>query len=475
VFGAGSARDRHLAAPCTAVASCAPIRRVVLEVRHFDTERRWVDELSELLRIPSISSDADHDGDVRDAATWIVSFIESAGGRARLVPTERHPLVVGEMAASTDLHRAPTVMLYGHFDVQPVGNPLDWTSPPFEPSVRDDWLYSRGATDDKGNLFMLLKATELLASAHRLPVNVVFACDGEEECGGDSIVKYIEQDQASVDAAVLFDGPMPADGQVAFKVATRGLVYFHILIRTARRDLHSGMYGGAALNAVHALITTLDSVRGLPPQLRGQPASIGREEWADWQRLPAGEAALGGQGALPADASATSEFYLRTMAQTSLDVHGISAGEANLTKTIVPALAEATFSLRLVPGQDPDAVVSECVALLHAAAPKGTELEIDVRSATPPAVTDPASRVIHLGLDAFERALGQRPLLLRSGGSVPVRGAFSTRGIPTIHTGFDVPSGNAHAPDERLYLPYLGAGVAAATALLTDLRALRSD
>lgn len=440
-------------------------------MRRYDVDPSWLEELFELLRMPSISTDPHHDGDVQAAAEWVRDAVRRAGGEADLVPTARHPLVIGQVPASTGA-AAPTVLLYGHFDVQPTGPVEAWTSPPFEPEVRDDWLYARGATDDKGNLFMLLKATELLSRSGRLPVNVLFACDGEEESGGDSILTYITDNITTADAAVLFDGPMPAFDLPGFKLATRGLIYIHVALRSGRRDLHSGVYGGAALNAVDALLDVLNAVRSLPPALRGEPAQVTSAELSDRSRLPTGAEALADQDARPVADRAYSDFYGVTTTETSLDIHGIQAGEAVFTKTIIPAQAEASFSIRVVPGQDAHAVAERCVELMRAAAPPRAELEIDVRSAVGASMTDPDSDVIRLGLAAFERALGQRPLLIRSGGTVPVRAALTQADIPTIHAGFDVPAGNAHAPDERLYAPYLGAGIAAATELLVELQGL---
>jgi acetylornithine deacetylase/succinyl-diaminopimelate desuccinylase-like protein len=227
----------------------------------------WLDELFEFLRIPSVSADPARADDVRRAAEWVCDFVGKAGGRCDLVSADPQPLVVGEIPASTRNGPVPTVLLYGHFDVQPP-DPLEaWDSPPFEPEVRDGWIYARGAADDKGNLFLLLKAAELLAREGRLPVNVRIACDGEEETGGHSIVDFLAADTRGADACVIFDGPMPKIDVPAFEVGTRGLVYFHVRARTGTRDLHSGFYGGAALNAVHVLLQALGAVAAMPSEL----------------------------------------------------------------------------------------------------------------------------------------------------------------------------------------------------------------
>ena len=232
----------------------------------------WFDELAELLRIPSVSADPAHAADVRAAGEWVCDFLRAAGGEAELVDWHGQPLAVGELRASRDADHAPTVLCYGHFDVQPP-DPLElWESPPFEPEIRGEHVYGRGVADDKGQLYLLLAAARELAAAGELPVNVRFACDGEEETGGHSILDFLAADERPAQAAVIFDSGMIARGLPAFNVATRGLVYFHLALRTGERDLHSGLYGGAALNAAHALIDTLHAViprdGRLPEQLR---------------------------------------------------------------------------------------------------------------------------------------------------------------------------------------------------------------
>jgi acetylornithine deacetylase/succinyl-diaminopimelate desuccinylase-like protein len=279
----------------------------------------WFDELAEWLRIRSISADPARAGEVRDAGEWMCDFLRGAGGEAELVDWHGQPLAIGELRASRDATAAPTVLCYGHFDVQPE-DPLDlWESPPFEPVIRGEHLYARGVADDKGQLYMLLSAARELAAAGELPVNVRFTCDGEEETGGHSIIEFLEQDARGADAAVIFDSGMIARDLPAFNVATRGLVYFHINLRTGERDLHSGMYGGAALNAAHALVQTLGAVIAVDGRL-AEPLRHGlhlptAEELEGWRNLPAGSHELAAQGAKPKDDNAAEEFYLRTFAE----------------------------------------------------------------------------------------------------------------------------------------------------------------
>jgi acetylornithine deacetylase/succinyl-diaminopimelate desuccinylase-like protein len=433
-------------------------------------------ELAELIAIPSLSADPNHAGDVVAAAEWVAARVRSAGGEAEVVDWSGRPLVVGEVRASRDADRAPTVLCYGHVDVQPP-DPLElWHSPPFELTERDGWLVARGIVDDKGQLFMLLKATELLAAAGELPVNVRFACDGEEEIGGHSIVDWLAADERGADVALVFDSGMQRPDHPEFNVAMRGLCYLHVEVRTGARDLHSGMYGGAALNAMHALTQTLAAVLPrdgrLPEPLRAGIVPPGAEELAGWAELQPGAEALAEQGATPADERAAEELYVRTWAEPSLDVHGIAGGSPTLIKTVLPVHAEANLSIRLVSGQDPDAIAETLGRLLRDAAPAGAELAVTVQSKNPPALVPADAAPLRLALDVFEEVVGRRPLLVRSGGSIPLVAALVERGIPPIVTGFALPDSNLHSPNERLRAEYLPLGVRAATALLTRFGAL---
>ena len=332
-------------------------------------QQDWLDELSEFLRIPSVSADSAHAEDVKRAGEWVCDRIRGAGGEAELIDWEGQPLAVGEIRASTN-GSAPTVLCYGHFDVQPPA-PLDlWHSGPFEPTVDGEYLVARGVVDDKGQLYMLLKAAELLASADELPVNLRFACDGEEETGGHSIVDFLAADDRDADACVIYDAGMLARGVPAFYIATRGMCYFHVRVRTGAADLHSGLMGGAAMNAMHALMQTLSGVLPrngrVPEPLRAGVAEITDEEAADWATLTPGAEELSQLGAKPADPKAAEEFYVRTWGEPSVDVHGIAGGEPHLTKTVLPVFAEANVSIRLAPGQRVEAIGPVFERLLRA-------------------------------------------------------------------------------------------------------------
>ena len=433
----------------------------------------WFDELAEFLRIPSVSADPAREAAVGQAAQWVCDFIAAAGGESELVRWNGAPLAIGELPATRDAAAAPTVLCYGHFDVQPP-DPLDlWESPPFEPQIRDDYIYGRGVADDKGQLYLLLAAARELAQARELPVNVRFACDGEEETGGDAILEFLRSDERGADAAVIFDSAMVGRGLPAFNVATRGIAYFHVTLRTGDRDLHSGTFGGAALNAAHALIQTLGSVIAadgrLAAPLRKGIVPPTAQELEDWRNLPAGADELAGQGARPADLRAADEFYLRTFAEPSLDVNGVESGSPHLQKTVLPVQAVANVSIRLAPGQQADEIAPELRRLLADAAPPGADLEIELLATASPGLVAPDARPVQLALDAFERVIGVRPALIRSGGTLPVVPTLADKGIPTIITGFSLPDSNIHSPNERMLADYIPLGIATARALYEEL------
>jgi acetylornithine deacetylase/succinyl-diaminopimelate desuccinylase-like protein len=431
----------------------------------------WFEELRELVAIPSVSADPAHADDVRAAADWLAGFVREAGGSAEVVPTETQPLIIGDLAASNG--SAPTVLVYGHVDVQPP-DPLDlWESDPFSLEERDGWLYGRGVSDDKGQLYMLLKAAAELAAAEELPVNVRVACDAEEETGGHQIVDFLAADERGADAAVIFDSGMTTRGVPEFNVATRGLVYFHLTVRTGVRDLHSGLYGGAALNAFHALNEILGAVLPrdgvLPEPLRAGIVPPTEEEVAGWTELVSGADWLAEAVVRAAYPKAADDFYLRTTAEPSLDVHGIAGGSPVLQKTVLPVEAEANLSIRLAPGQEVDTIAAALEQFLRGAAPEGAELELTRLSSSAPGLVPPDSPAVQHGLEAFERTFGRRPLLVRSGGTLPIVPALADKGIPTIITGFALPESNIHSPNERLLGEYLPLGIETAKELYKEL------
>ena len=436
-------------------------------------DEAWRAELAELIAIPSVSADPAHRADVKRAGEWVCDFIRRIGGTAELTPFGERELALGEIPASNGGGNAPTVLVYNHFDVQPPA-PLElWESDPFELDIRGEWAYGRGVADDKGQLWLVLRAAQRLVESGALPVNLRFACDGEEEVGGHTIADWVEQDGRGADAAVIFDGGMLRRDVPTIELATRGLVGVEVEVRTGERDLHSGMYGGAALNAIHVLMRCLEAVAAgpdgrLPEPLRQGIAAPTAEELDAWSKLPPGGEALTEQGAQPLDSNAGEEFYVRTWAEPSMDVNGIVGGKPGIRNTTLSVAASAEFSIRLAPGQDVDTIGAAAERLLREAAPEGAELEIEWEGSNPGLVRGDAPAV-QLAVEAFEQALGIRPLLTRVGGSIPLMPALTEKGIDTILSGFALPESNVHSPNERFLVPYFAAGIDTVAALFTAL------
>src|SRR4051812_25513314 len=334
-------------------------------------DETWRNELTEFISIPSVSADAAHRDDVKRAGEWVCDFIRTkCGGTAELTPFGEKELALGEIPASHDAGNAPTVLCYGHFDVQPPA-PLElWDTDPFELTIRDEWAYARGITDDKGQVYILLKAAERLVEANALPVNLRFACDGEEEVGGQTIVDYLGIDDRGANAAIIFDGGMLRVDLPAFDLATRGLIAFDVKVKTGERDLHSGMYGGAALNAIHVLMRCFETVLArengmLPDRLRQGITPPTPEELNAWQTLPKGAEELESQGAKPLDPNAADQFYVRTFAEPSADVNGIIGGKPGFRNTTLSVQASGEFTVRLAPGQDVQTIGREVERMLR--------------------------------------------------------------------------------------------------------------
>jgi len=430
-----------------------------------------IHEAADWLRIPSISAGARNEAALREAATWAQRRVLAAGGTCDLVDTPGGaPLVVGELPAARD--GAPTVLIYGHYDVQDPGDPEDWTTPPFEPDIRGGRLFARGACDDKGNFLPLLHVACAMADVGELPVTVRVLIEGAEETGGTDVGDWVLADERGADAAIVFDAGMLDPDTPALTVATRGMVFAHLTIGTGERPAHSGLYGGAALNALHALHAVLAAVLPgpdgrLPAPLRDGVEPPTDDERAAWASLPAGADVLAEAGARPADAGAADDLYRRTTADASLDVHRIAGGE---TRTIVPPAVHCDLSVRLAPGQDPPAIEAALGELLRGALPAGAELELRTGLAAPSRF-DPASPALRIARGALERSCGREPALLRTGGTLPILASFADRGIPAIVSGFGLPQDNFHAPDESFAIAGLDRGRRAARALYEDLGA----
>ena len=417
-----------------------------------------LDQLKEFLRIPSISTLPDHAQDTRRAAEFLAAELRRIGmEHVRLIETAGHPLVYAD-----HLHAAgkPTVLLYGHYDVQPP-DPLDeWLSPPFEPTERHGNLYARGAVDDKGQLWMQVKALEALLKSGTLPVNVRVLSEGEEEVGGEGIAEYLKTNAADVksDVALVCDTELFAPDLPTLCVGLRGMIYTEIEVRGARTDLHSGMYGGAAPNpfvALAQIIAKLKDENGtilIPGIYDGlQPPSAA--ELAAWKSLPfdeehyreteVGSTVLTGESGY--------SVLERTWARPTLDVHGMPGGFTGAgAKTVIPAKALAKVSLRLVPGMTPAGTFSKLQSYVATVVPKGVTVEVRLIHSGDPIVVGTDNPFITAATDAMRDVFGKETVFVRGGGSIPVVGDFARQlKVPTVMMGFGLPDDNLHAPNEK--------------------------
>ena len=424
-----------------------------------ENEARFLDELKQLLRIPSISTLPEHNEDTRRAAEFVADKLRGAGlEHVEVIQTQKHPLVYADW-----LHAPgkPTVLCYGHFDVQPP-DPLElWDTPPFEPSERNGNLYARGSADDKGQMYSHIKALEALQAEHgKPPVNIKFLIEGEEEVGGESVAKYVAEnpEKLKADVALVSDTEMYAPGLPTLNIGLRGLVYLEIEARGPARDLHSGLYGGAAPNAVFGLLELLAKAkdangRVLIPGVYDDVEPPSKEEKESWTHLPFDE-----EEYLKSEVGSTSltgetqySVFERTWARPTFEVHGIAGGFTGAgAKTVIPAKAVAKVSLRLVPKQDPEKIVAAVKSWVEKNRPKGIQCEVRVLSAGPGLMVNPDHPAIRVAAKAFSDIFGKPTVFTRSGGSIPIVGDFATHlGIPTILMGFGLPDDGLHSPNEK--------------------------
>jgi acetylornithine deacetylase/succinyl-diaminopimelate desuccinylase-like protein len=423
-------------------------------------EARFLDELLAFLRIPSISTLPDHKQDVVRAAEFVASALTNAGlEHVEVIPTANHPLVYADW-----LHAPgkPTVLCYGHYDVQPP-DPLElWKSPPFDPQIRDGNIYARGACDDKGQMYMHIKAIEALNRVYqgKLPLNVKFLVEGEEEIGGESIAKYVTQhkEKLQADVALVSDTELFADGLPTLCIGLRGLMYLEIEARGPARDLHSGMFGGAAPNAVFGLIELLAKAKDADgriqiPGIYDDVAAPDTAEVESWKQLPFSEKefleTVVGASALTGEPDQT--VLARVWARPTMEVHGIAGGFTGAgAKTVIPATAVAKVSFRLVPEQKYEKVLQKFREWVSAHTPKGIQIEVRVLSAGPPILVNPHHPAIQVAAKAFSDKLQKPTVFTRSGGSIPIVGDFARElGIPTVLMGFGLPDDGLHSPNEK--------------------------
>jgi acetylornithine deacetylase/succinyl-diaminopimelate desuccinylase-like protein len=433
-------------------------------------QARFLEELKSLLRIPSISTLPEHKGDVRLAAESLAQEMERIGlEHVRVIETSGHPLVYGDW-----LHAAgkPTCLAYGHYDVQPP-DPLDeWLTPPFEPTERNGNLYARGAVDDKGQMYMHLKAQEamLQAPGGKLPINVRLLLEGEEEVGGEGIAWFVREhpDQLQADFALVSDTEMFAPGLPTLVVGLRGMIYTELEAVGAQTDLHSGIYGGAAPNPFIALaqvIAALKDPQGriLIPGFYDQVAAPSADELKAWKRLPFDEdhyrtSEIGSRELTGEPGFSVQE---RTWARPTMDVHGMPGGFIGAgAKTVIPAKATAKISFRLVPGMHPQEVYAQYKTYVESLQPKGIELRVRLIHSGEPIVVKTDNPYIQAATRALHQVFGKETVFIRSGGSIPIVGDFERYlKIPTVMMGFGLPDDNLHAPNEKFHIANFHRGI----------------
>jgi acetylornithine deacetylase/succinyl-diaminopimelate desuccinylase-like protein len=429
---------------------------------------RFLEELKTFLRIPSISTDPERRPDIERAAQFVASSLRDAGlEHAEVIATDKHPLVYADW-----LHAPgkPTLLCYGHYDVQPP-DPLEaWLSPPFEPVVRDGNLYARGAADDKGQMYMHIKAVEALRAVHgTLPLNLKFLVEGEEEIGGASITRYVaaNPDRLRADAALVSDTALYADGMPTLCVGLRGLIYLEVEATGPARDLHSGLYGGAAPNPVFGLIELLSKVKDAQgvirlPGIYDDVEAPAPAEKASWEALPFDEAEFlrAEVGSLKLTGEPGYSVLERIWARPAFEVHGIAGGFTGAgAKTVIPAVATAKVSFRLVPKQDPAKVVASFRQFVADHTPDGIQMHVRELSGSPAVLVDTDHPSIRLAASAFAEVFGRPTVFIRDGASVPIVGDFAAHlGIPSVMMGFGLPDDGLHSPNEKFRLEnyYLG-------------------
>jgi len=430
---------------------------------------RFLNELKDLLRIPSISTLPEHKGDCRRAAETLAAELTRIGMEgARLIETEGHPLVYAEW-----LHAAgkPTALFYGHYDVQPT-DPLDeWLSPPFEPAERNGNIYARGAVDDKGQVWAQIKALEsLLAATGKLPLNVRVIFEGEEEVGGEGIAAFVASKPAELkaDFALVCDTELFAPGLPTLCVGLRGMIYTELEVRGAKSDLHSGMYGGAAPNPFMALAQMLARLKDedghiLIPGFYDDVIPPSAKELAAWRSLPFDEeqyriAEVGSRSLVGEPGYSVLE---RTWARPTLDVHGIPGGFTGAgAKTVIPAKALAKVSMRLVPIMTPAKSFAHYKAYVEKIAPSGVDVEVRLIHSGDPCLVRVDNPYIQAATRALKEVWGKETVFIRSGGSIPIVGDFDRHlGMPSVMMGFGLPDDNIHAPNEKFHLKNFELGI----------------
>ena len=429
---------------------------------------RMLRELAEFLRIPSISTYPDRAGDCRRAAEWLSHHLRGLGcSKVELIEGAGHPVVWAE---SPHVDGRPTLLIYGHYDVQPP-EPLDeWMSPAFEPEVRDGKLYARGACDDKGQVYCLLKAYEAVRDANGIPpLNVHFIFEGEEECGGSVVsdLLHARPELTAADAVLVCDMSYYAPGWPAVYTALRGLCYAEISVRTLQRDLHSGTYGGVAPNALETLVRILSGLKDADgeiqiPKLYKAVKAPSKAELKGWKKLPFDKGEYLEHEVTGKALTGLKDYSVpeRTWALPTLEIHGIRGGfVGDGAKTVIPAHAVAKVSLRLVPGLERDKVAKWLQKAVEKLAPRWADVEVTMLHGGDPVEVDTSHPAFAVLDEAFEEVTGRRAVHVRAGGSIPIVPELGLAGAPVILTGIGLPDDGLHSPNEKLDLDQLWSGI----------------
>lgn len=444
---------------------------------YLDSNRqRHLDQLCDFLRIASISSQDQHAEDIRRAAEFVAAELKSLGLDVAVVAGGGHPLVYAQTPVDPG---RPTLLIYGHYDVQPV-DPLDlWTSPPFSPTLRDGYVYARGATDDKGQLYAHLKAVEAYRNTGEpLPVNLKFLIEGEEECGGRSVYDYTEaqRERLACDAVVISDTSLYNESTPAVCYSLRGIAYMEIEVQGPDRDLHSGSYGGAVRNPANALAQILARLqdgdgRCLVPGFYDDVIPLDAAERQAFASLGYDERTLAAETGAPAGWGEKGYSILERMwARPSCDVNGLGAGYAGQgAKTIIPAVALAKVSMRLVPDQRPQKIAEAFARYVQDIAPQGVRVQVRTLHAAAPVMVPRDSSMMRAGMRALEAGFGRRPVFIREGGSIPIVGTFQEcLRAPVLLLGFGLPTDNAHSPNERFPVENFWRGARTSAILMAE-------
>lgn len=440
------------------------------------------EELCELLRIPSVSADSKHKDDVRRAGQWVLKQFQALGLKAEMIETARHPLVYAE---SPPVAGAPTVLVYGHYDVQPPDPLKEWISPPFEPTRRNGNLYARGATDDKGQMLTHLKSAEAwLKTAGKLPVQLKFLIEGEEEVGSDNLYEFIakQTEKLRCDVAVISDCSQFGPGQPAITYGLRGLAYFELRLTGPKQDLHSGTFGGAVTNPAIALSKIMAALidshgRITVPGFYDDVLALTDRERKQFAALPFNETEFKKQ--IGVDAVSGEEGYTtleRRSARPTFDINGLTSGyQGEGAKTILPAKASAKFSFRLVPNQDPKKIGQSLEAYLRKLCPAGIAMELIDLSGAPGVVVPLESPYVSAASRAIEHGFGKAPVFIREGGSIPVVSTFHEKlGVDTLLLGWGLDDDNTHSPNEKFCLADFHHGIKSSAQLWEELAKIKT-